>query len=258
MLPDKITQIFGFRIHKKLPGKLQTVLEKVEHGHHVFRACGKNAVLRMYEKFTTFLRLEALSNNLKDFGLNKSLDNLEAVREKLAAVTDRFAAFEAEALNVHVDFPLFQRMALPILSGRTRVPGIKIHDTRMIRLMEVLLHCGTKIGGWRTAQIHAAILSTFGLKPKNYTLTQLRYDLRKMKAHGLVERDGKRYAYRLTAKGNKAALLFVLFHKRVCGPLAHSLFNPPLQPSSRPATKIEAAYRKADHSIEQILRLLAA
>ena len=79
-----------------------------------------------------------------------------------------------------------------------------------------------------------------------------------MKAHGLVERDGKRYADRLTAKGNKAALLFVLFHKRVCGPLAHSLFNPPPQPQSRPATKIEAAYRKADDSIEQILRLLAA
>jgi len=258
MIPDKITQIFGFRIHKKLRGKLQTVLEKVEHGHHVFRACGKNAVLRMYEKFTTFLRLEALSNNLKDFGLKKSLDNLEVVREKLAAVTDRFAAFEAEALNVHVDFPLFQRMALPISSGRTRVPGIKIHDTRMIRLMEVLLHCGTKIGGWRTAEIHEAILSAFGLKAKDYTLTQLRYDLRKMKAHGLVERDGKRYAYRLTGKGNKAALLFVLFHKRVCGPLAHSLFNPSPQPQSRPATKIEAAYRKADHSIEQMLRLLAA
>lgn len=258
LLPDKITQIFGFRIHKRLPGKLQTVLEKVEHGHHVFRACGKNAVLRMYEKFTTFLRLETLSNNLKDFGLKKSLDNLPAVREKLAAVTDRLAALEAEALNVHVDFPLFQRMALPILSGRTRVPGIKIHDTRMIRLMEVLLHSGTKIGGWRMGEIHEAILSAFGLKAGSYSLTQLRYDLRKMKAHGLVERDGKRYAYRLTPKGNQAALLFVLFHKRVCGPLAHSLFHRLPQPQSRPATKIEAAYRKVDHSIEQMLRLLAA
>jgi hypothetical protein len=79
-----------------------------------------------------------------------------------------------------------------------------------------------------------------------------------MKAHGLLERDGKRYAYRLTGKGNKAALLFVLFHKRVCGPLAQSLFNPPSQSQSRPATKIEAAYRRADHSIEQRLRLLAA
>src|SRR5262249_36442082 len=132
--------------------------------------------------------------------------------------------------------------------------------TRMIRLMEVLLHCGKKIGGWRTAQIHQALVAAFGLKASHYTLTQLRYDLRKMKAHGLVERDGKRYAYRLTEKGNKAALLFVLFHKRVCGPLAHSLFNQPpqRQPQPVPATKIEAAYRKADQSIEQTLPLLAA
>ena len=258
MLPDKITQVFGFRINHKLRGKLQSVLEKMDHGHHVFRACAKNAVLRMYEKFTTFLRLEALSNNLKDFGLKKSLDNLEAVRQQLAAVTDRFAAFEAEALNVHVDFPLFQRMSLPINSGRTRIPGIKIHDTRMIRLMEVLLHSGTKIGGWRTAQIHEAILAAFGIKIKNYTLTQLRYDLRKMRAHGLVERDGKRYAYRLTDKGNKAALLFVLFHKRVCGPLADSLFNIPARPAPTPATKLEMAYRKADQSIQQVIQLLAA
>jgi hypothetical protein len=258
MTPDKITQIFGFRVHKRLRGKLQTVVENIEHSHHVFRACGKNAVLRMYEKFLTFLRLEVLSNNLKDFGLKKSLDNLDAVRQKLAAVTDVFAAFEAEALNVHVDFPLFQRLALPVTSGHTRVPGIKIQDTRMIRLMEVLLHRGTQIGGWRTAQIHQAILSAFHLQPKTYTLTQLRYDLRKMKAHGLIERDGRRYAYRLTPKGTKTALLFVLFHKSVCGPLANSLFHSIPRPEFKPATNIEAAYRKADQSIQDVLHLLAA
>jgi hypothetical protein len=212
----------------------------------------------MYEKYSTFLRLEALSNNLKDFGLKKSLDNLDAVREKLAAATDRLAAFEAEALNVHVDFPLFQRLALPITCGKSRVPGIRIHDTRMLRLMEILLHAGTKLGGWRIAQIHQAILTAFDLKAENYTLTQLRYDLRKMKAHGLVERDGKRYAYRLTDKGNQTALLFVLFHKHVCGPLANSLFNAPPNPESQPATKMEAAYRQADHAIERVLQLLVA
>jgi hypothetical protein len=110
----------------------------------VLRAYAKNAVLRMYEKFSTFLRLEALSNNLKDFGLKKSLDNLDQVRRTLATVTDRFATFEAQALDVHVDFPLFQRLALPIPAGSHKIPGIKIHDTRMLRLMEVLLHAGTK------------------------------------------------------------------------------------------------------------------
>jgi hypothetical protein len=256
---DRISQIFGFRLHRRLRGKLQSVLEKIDHGHHVLRACSKNAVVRMYEKFSTFLRLEVLSNNLKDFGLRKSLENLEQVRETLALVSDRFAAFEAEALNVQVDFPLFQRLALPITSGLTKVPGIKIHDTRMIRLMEVLLHAGTQLVGWRTAQIHEAILTRFELPPETYTLTQLRYDLRKLRAHGLLSRDGKRYAYRLTDKGIKVALMFVLLHKRVCGPLANSLFNrAPGSTLTPPATPFEAAYRKADESIEDILQLLAA
>ena len=214
--------------------------------------------MRMYEKFSTFLRLEALSNNLKDFGLNKGLDNLDKVRAILGAVTDRFAAFEAQALDVHVNFPLFQRLALPIPTGQHKIPGIKLHDTRMLRLMEVLLHAGTRVLGWRSAEIHQAILASFDLMPAKYTLTQLRYDLRKLKAHGLLERDGRRYAYRLTAKGTRAALLFVLFHQRVCGPLAHSLFRRRPTQTGAPLSKIEAAYRRADHSIAQVIQLLAA
>jgi hypothetical protein len=42
-----------------------------------------------------------------------------------------------------------------------------------------------------------------------------------MKAHGLLEPDGRRYAYRLTDKRTRAALLFVLFQQRVCGPLVN-------------------------------------
>jgi hypothetical protein len=255
---DKLSEMFGFRLNKRMRGKLATVLERMEHGHHVFRACAKNAVLRMYEKFSTFLRLEVLSNNLKDFGLKKSLDNLETVRHTMANVTDRCAHFEAQALDVHVDFPLFQRLALPIPSGKSRIPGIKIQDSRMLRLMEVLLHRGTQLGGWRSRQIHQAILSAFQLVPEAYTLNQLRYDLRKLKAHGLLERDGHRYAYRLTHKGIRVALMFVLFHQRVCGPLANSLFHRPPSQLHTPTSKFQAAYHKADAAIQQVLDLLAA
>jgi len=83
----------------------------------------------MYEKFSTFLRVELCVNRMRDLGLNKGLENLKRLREALAAATDRLAGFEAQALNVHVDFPLFQRLALPVTVGKTKVPGIKIHDT---------------------------------------------------------------------------------------------------------------------------------
>ena len=163
------------------------------------------------------------------------------VRQKLAAVTDRFAAFEAESLRTPIDFPLFQRLALPIQLGRSRVPGIKIHDTRLLRLMEVLLHGGTQITGWRSRQMHEAVLDAYGLNEQTYTLGQLRYDLRKLKAHGLVERLDRSYCYRLTPKGIRVAVMFLLFHKRVCGPLANSLFGTAPAKMSKARSKIQTA-----------------
>ena len=258
MTAHKISEIFGVRFTKKLKGKLSTTLEQIEHGHHIFRAYFKHAFVKQYEKFSTFLRNEICSNNLSDFGLKKGLEHLAAVREKFLAITDRFATFQAQSLNVHVEFPLLQRLALPIAVGTAKFPGIKIHDTRMIRLMEILLHGSTTVGGRTAKQIHDAILSAFEISAARYGLNQLRYDLRKMKAHGLIERDAKRYAYRLTAKGTKVALIFVLFHQRLCGPLANSLFHHQPNSNARPNTKLEAAFHKADASIRNILQLLEA
>jgi hypothetical protein len=255
---NRISEIFGVRLHKRLRGKLATVLDQIEHGHHVFRAYWKNAFLKQYEKFARYLRNELCSNNLRDFGLKKGLDHLDAVRTPFQIMTDRFATFQAQSLNVHVDFPLLQRLALPLTVGSVRYPGIKIHDTRIIRLLEVLLHASPTLGGWTAKQIHQAVLTTFQLSPKTYALNQLRYDLRKLKGHALLQRDGSRYAYRLTPKGVEVALLFLFFHKRLCGPLANSRFHHAPDPAHAPDSKLESAYYKADKAIQNIVDLLAA
>jgi hypothetical protein len=255
---DKIAEIFGTRLNRKMRGKLATVIDRIEHGHHVFRAYFKNAFLKQYEKFSTFLRNELVSNNLADFRLKKGLDHLDAVRERFQTITGRFAGFQAQWLNVHVDFPLLQRLALPITVGAVRYPGIKIHDPRIIRLLEVLLHGGGHVGGWTAKQIHQAVLTTFHLSDATYRLNQLRYDLRRLKGHALLQREQARYAYRLTPKGVQVALLFLFFHKRLCGPLANSRFHHRPNTRHQPASKLETAYHRADKAIQQIVDLLAA
>ena len=255
---NRISEIFGVRLNKRLKGKLATVIAQIEHGHHLLRAYWKHAFLKQYEKFSRFLRNELSSNNLHDFGLKKGLDHLDAVRKRFQIITDRFAGFQAQCLNVHVDFPLLQRIALPITIGAVRFPGIKIHDPRVIRLLEILLHNGSTVGGWTANQIHQAVVTTFQISPNHYGLNQLRYDLRKLKGHGLLQRDGSRYAYRLTAKGVDVALLFLFFHKRLCGPLANSRFHHQPDPAGKPNSKLEAAYHKADKAIENIVNLLKA
>jgi hypothetical protein len=255
---NRISEIFGGRLPKRLRGKLATVIEQIEHGHPVFRAYWKNAFLKPEEKFSRFLRNELCSNNLRDFGLKKGRDHLHVVRKRLQTIPDRFAGCQAQCLNLHVDFPRLQRLAFPVILGSVRYPGIKLHDARIIRLLEVRLHAGNPVGGWTAKQSHRAVLTSFQLSPKTYGLNQLRYDLRKLRGHGLLQRDGSRYAYQLTAQGVPVALLFLFFHKRLWGPLAHSCF--PHQPNSahRPNSKLEAAYHKADHAIQNIIDLLAA
>ena len=63
--------------------------------------------------------------------------------------------------------------------------------------------------------------------------------LHKLKGHGLIERDGSRYAYRLRQKGIQVALLFLFFHKRLCGPLANSRFHRQPHPQHRPNSRLE-------------------
>src|SRR5262250_1697688 len=254
----KIAEVFGTRLHRGHRGKLSTIIDQIAHGHHVFRVYFRNAVLRQYEKFSILLRNELCSNNLYDFGLRKDLEHLDEVRHKFQAIISRFTGFQAQWLNVHVDFPLLQRIALPITIGSVRYPGIKVYDTRVIRLLEVLFHGGTHLGGWTAKEIHHAVLTTFHLSDKTYGLNQLRYDLRKLKAHALLERDRNRYAYRLTLKGVQVALLFLFFHKRLCGPLANSRFHHRPDPQHRPDSRLEAAYHRADNAIERVVELIAA
>jgi hypothetical protein len=68
---DKVAKIFGVRVTKRLNSKLHSVFEKLDHGHHVMRIYCKKMVGRMYEKFSTFLRVEVGVNRMIDLGLNK-------------------------------------------------------------------------------------------------------------------------------------------------------------------------------------------
>jgi hypothetical protein len=59
---DTVARIFGVRLHKRLRGKLSCVLDKFDHGHHVMRVYCKSLVARLYEKVSTFLRVEICVN----------------------------------------------------------------------------------------------------------------------------------------------------------------------------------------------------
>jgi len=152
---DKITEIFGTRLNRRMRGKLATVIDRIEHGHHVFRAYFKNAFLKQYEKFAT---LPAQRTGLHTTSPTSVLRRDWTISMPFASASKpsppASRRFQAQWLNVHGDFPLLQRLALPITIGAVRYPGIKIHNPRVIRLLEVLAPCGSHVGGWTAKPIH--------------------------------------------------------------------------------------------------------
>jgi hypothetical protein len=255
---QRIANIFGWRITKLTKGKHQVLLDRMDHGHHVLRAYSKNASVKQYEKDNTFLRIETCSNNLKDFRQKKSLEYLPEVAEKLQAVNDRFADAQTENLNVEMDYPLLDKLAQPCRLKSQRMAGIRLENDRIIRLLEILMHSSCHLGGVSAAEIHQSILDAHNLTPQQYTRNQLAYDLRKLRAHGLIERLNNRYVYALSDYGRKAAAMLVIVRNRVIHPIAGSLFESPPNSAMKPNSTLHAQYRRTTKSFNELIALLKA
>jgi hypothetical protein len=256
---DRVTVLFGKRRLRRVQGKLQNVMERLDHGMHVFRTYWRHSFLKQYEKAATFLRLELVSNKVRNFGLKKSLPHWEALRRKFQEITDRFAGVQAQHLNVHGQLDVLARLAKPVVQGQTKVSGIKLEQTRILRLLEVLLQGASgHLRQWTASRLRRVVLEDFALKETDYTLNQIRYDLRKLRLHGLIERIPHSHAYRFTAKGQKLAILLVQLRKRVYGPIAFGVLRHRPDPEHMPDSDFERAYQKVDRAIDEVLELMAA
>jgi len=258
MTVDRIKQVFGRRVTRRLKGRLETVLSGVDHGQHVMRAWFKNSFVKQYEKLRTFLRFEVCSNNLKDLCLKKGLAGLATVRQSMGAILDRYAAAQAAQLDVQLDQPLLEDLAKPLKTGRTAVAGIKLHEERMARLMEVLLHGGLSSFAWRGRQVWQAVLERHGLSEADYTLTQFRYDLRKLRVHAMIARVEGSQRYVVSAQGARVMTLLTMLRRRVIGPLGGCVVEAHGRATISSVSKLEKAYGKVAKGLDEVIKLLAA
>ena len=256
---DRIGQLFAAPRCRRVSGKLQTVMERLDQGMHVFRAYWKHSFLKQYEKWRTLLRLEVVCNCVRDFRLNKGLDDWEKMRAKFRAVLDCFAQHQAVSLNVRGELDLLGHLARPVQVGKSKIAGIKLEHARLLRLMEVLLRrAGGGLGGWTVTELRGTVLDSFSLSPQHYSLNAVRYDLRELRAHGLLEWLPYSYRYQLTLKGQKAATLMTLLRKRIYGPISASAFHHRPASDLQPNSRFERAYAKVDKAMEDLILSLAA
>src|SRR5712692_9673219 len=253
---ERTTHLFGRRINRRYQGKLQTVLDQREAGHPVLRWYYETSFAKQYTRGDQhgdrILRNETCSNDTRHFGVGRRLENLPLLREKLAATNERCLALQADLLATTVDSGQLAALAQPAIVGQRRIPGLKLHDDRVIRVLETLLHPAAFTGVWTTRELHTRILARHQLAEGAYLLSQLRYDLNKLRAKGLVERLGTSRRYRLTPLGLKLGVLLVKLRTRLLGPLATLTTNTtPRRPTSH-TNSVDAAFCEVDTALDHL------
>jgi hypothetical protein len=253
---DRTTHLFGRQITARYRGKLQTVLDRRNEGHPVLRSYYQTSFVKQYEKAETLLRTETCINDPYHLNVGRRLENLPKLVTRMAETNQRFLDAQAELLACTVDQGELASLAQPVQVGQRRVPGLRLQDDRVIRLLDVLLHPGSFVADWTSRDVLARLLARHRLAETDYRLSQLRYDLGKLRARGFVERIGRSRRYRLTTRGLKLGVLLVKLRSRLLGPLATLVAAPTPQPETTTDSAVEAAFRQVDHAIDHLCSTL--
>ena len=253
---NRTTHLFGRRINRHYQGKLQTVLDQRDAGHPVLRWYYQTSFVKQYvrgdQHSDRILRTETCSNDTYHFGVGRRLENLSLLRGQLGATNERCLGEQAELLASAVDTGQLAALAAPTQIGHRRVPGLKLHDDRVIRLLETLLHPGGFVRNWTSRELHTRVIARHHFTPDEYRLSQLRYDLSKLRVKGLVERIGKSRRYCLTPIGLKLGVLLVKLRLRLLGPLVSVIRQPNTNPAPPRSNLVDAAYREVDTALDHL------
>ncbi|MBV9601011.1 MAG: hypothetical protein JOZ87_29705 [Chloroflexi bacterium] len=126
----------------------------------------------------------------------------------------------------------------------------------MIRLLETLLHPGAFATDWTTRELRARVLARHRLDDNDYRPSQLRYDLAKLRAKGLVQRIGRTRRYHLTPLGARLGVLIVKLRIRLLGPIATLATQASVGRQSLHHNPVDAAFQHVDSALDQLCAAL--
>ena len=214
--PDHVSLIFDRRIIAKgrarTPGRFRTrvITDGVTPSLHVDY---KNTKVKQYHKEGRALRTETTINNPHDFRVTKRLTSLPELRQIGFTANRRLLGVQTISHDPIRGAQAFHHLTAPVLTEEgTRIPGLRFGDNRVHALLQALLVHRLLVHGFTNRDLRTLIAPLLGTSAEDITAGQMTYDLRRLRAHGLIERVPRTRRYTVTDTGLQHALLFTHAH----------------------------------------------
>lgn len=258
--PKKITMIFGRKVTKEYKGKLQTVIEDLDLPNPVIRSHYGHGFAKQYVRDNRLLRTEPATNDVRDYGVNKNVENLPQLRQRMSAIIDNYHNAQQDILETFIDRGQLRKLAEPtILPNGKRIPGLKLDHPRQLAVMHALVRFANIAAGagFRSVDVYPPALQALGADSSQYTLASFRYDLSKLRAKGLVDKIPHSRRYRLVGKGYAVCLLFLKLFERIYAPLTAGLLKPfscDRKLAEEKRCMLDRLYQRITNDLDQLLR----
>ena len=242
--PEYVQLVFGRRVTKRTPGLFRTRL--MNYGTiPTFRVYYKNTHIKQYFKERLGLRTETTINNTYDFRIGRRLCNFSRLREIGLQANRRLLRVQRLSHDPAVGAEVFETLSSPLWVGDQRVARLTFSDKRVQVLMSCLIQCAMRPDGFRNAEMRVLVAQLMGQDPATYKPGKMTYDLRRLRLHGLIEREEGSHRYHLTEAGLRQAMVYVRTHKRVVVPLLSEPAN---------LSKATPELRKAQAAIDKYIK----
>jgi hypothetical protein len=130
--------------------------------------------------------------------------------------------------------PAFERVARPTLCDGRRAPALRFGDPRVMALAGALCALVHTITGFTNRSLRAQVSILLGAP---YSMSQMSYDLRRLRLKGLITRLPQTNTYVLTDEGQRIVIFYTKLHNRLLRPLT-AAHDPPTPLALRQALRV--------------------
>jgi DNA-binding transcriptional ArsR family regulator len=248
--PDQVSLIFDRRLihgpRRSTPGRLRTrvITDGVTPSLHIDY---KHTKIKQYHKEGRALRTETTINDTGDFAIRKGLTNLPALREIGFSANRRLLGVQRLSHNPIRAAEAFTAVHQPIVTDDGhRIAGLRLGDRRAHALLQALLVFRLLPNGFRNKDVRDLLAGLLGKDTDDISPGQVSYDLRRLRAHGLIDRIPGSHRYQTNDRGLHHAMLITHIDTRLLQPGLAQLTDP-APPAPSP---LRTAARNYQHALD--------
>jgi hypothetical protein len=222
--------LFGYaqrprrRSDDDLSPRQAVVIETPSYDLTVFKVHFGLVTLKAYSKGEHVLRFEAIVHNTRQLHLGRVLERFPEIVARLTAMLDRFTTMLDCVDVAFLPGDILDELPRSSRLGATRVGGIDLNKQRVRAVLAAVVALAAAPRGFTVAELTEKVHSMTG--ETDYRVRQAAYDLRKLRAKGLVARPEHSRRYQVPAQAARTITALSVLREHVVSPILAGLRSP--------------------------------